>query len=220
KSEWADNTFQLNISAFHMKWSDYQVSVFNLGQWWIRGTVNAGGAESTGAEVNWTWQATDRFKIRGSLFATDAKFTDDFFSPDDPTNLEIRKGQDMPNSPPYKAWLALGYDVPGVFGGDLSLYYDVSVQGEVWNTSGNARDESEDGLASSWVHHNLSAGLDLPSQWNVTLKVNNLFDQDTATYINDQIQGYSETFPTATRDRRNSNRGRPRTVWLSLRKDF
>jgi iron complex outermembrane receptor protein len=220
KSEWADNTFQLNISAFHMKWSDYQNSVFNIGQWWVRGIVNGGGAESTGVEVNFTWQATDRLKVRGSVFSADAKFTDDFFSPDDPTNLEIRDGQDMPNSPSLKTWLSLGYDVPNVLGGDLSFYYDVTYQAEVWNTTGNARDESADGLAPSWVHHNFSVGLNLPNQFNVTMKVNNVFDQDSASYINDYIQGYSETFANQSRDRLNANQGRPRTVWLSLRKDF
>ncbi len=220
KSEWADNTFQLNVSAFHMEWSDYQNSVFNLGQWWLRGTVNAGGAESTGVEANFTWQATDRFKIRGSVFATDAQFTNNFFAPDDATFLEVRKGQDMPNSPPLKLWAALAYDVPNVLGGDLSFYYDVSYQDEVWNTSDNARDEALDGRSSSWTHHNFSVGLDLPSQLNVTVKVNNVFDDSTGSYINDFIQGYSEEFSTQARDRLNQNNGRPRTVWLSLRKDF
>ena len=220
KSEWADNTFQLNVSAFRMEWDDIQIALFDLGQWWIRGTDNAGTAESTGFEVNFTWQATDQLKIRGSVFTTDAEFTSDYFSPSDPTDQIIVKGQDMPNSPPLKAWMSFAYDVPNVMGGDLSFYYDVSYQDEVWNTTENARDEDTSGLAESWTYHNFSVGLTLPSQLNVTLKVNNLFDQDTATYINDSIQGYSEEFPNGTRDRRNANRGRPRTVWLSLRKDF
>ena len=220
KSEWADSTFQLNVSAFQMKWKDYQNSVFGLGQWWIRGVVNSGEAESTGIEANFTWHASDRFKIRGSVFAADARFLNDFYAPDDPTDLQIRKGQDMPNSPALKSWLSMSYDVPDVLGGDLSFYYDVSYQGEVWNTSDNARDKDTTGLAPSWVYHNFSVGLDLPSQLNVTFKVNNVFDQSTASYINDSIQGYSEEFPNQTRDRFNANRGRPRTMWLSLRKDF
>lgn len=220
KSEWADNTFQLNLSAFRMEWQDIQVSLFSLGQWWIRGTVNGGGAKSQGVEANFTWHATDRLKLRGSVFKTDATFTDEFINPADPTDIRIRKGQDMPNSPPLKAWLSLGYDIPGILGGDLSLYYDVSYQGETWNTATNARDKAADGLSPSWTYHNLIVGLDLPSQLNVSMKINNLFDQEYSSYINDSIQGYSEEFPSQTRDRLNSNRGRPRTVWLSLRKDF
>ncbi len=220
KSEWADNTFQLNISAFQMKWKDYQNSVFGLGQWWIRGVVNSGEAESTGVEANFTWHASDQLKIRGSVFSADATFLNDFYAPDDPTDLQIRKDQDMPNSPALKAWMQVSYDIPNVLGGDLSLYYDVSYQDEVWNTSGNARDKDPTGLAPSWTHHNFSVGLDFPSQFNVTFKVTNLFDDDTASYIDDSIQGYSEEFPNETRDRFNANRGRPRTMWLSLRKDF
>lgn len=220
KSEWYDNTLQFNMSAFHMVWSDYQRSVFGLGQWWIRGTVNAGEAESTGFEANFTLQASDRLKIRGSLFHADATFTDDFVAPDDPADLQIRKGQDMPNSPEWKAWMSLAYDLPDVWGGDMSFYYDVSYQEEVWNTSGNARDKDQTGLAPSWVHHNFSVGLMLPSQLSFTLKVNNVFNNDTASYIANSIQGYSQAFPLETRDRFNANRGRPRTFWLSMRKDF
>jgi outer membrane receptor protein involved in Fe transport len=220
KSEWADSTFQLNVSAFQMKWKDYQNSVFGLGQWWIRGVVNSGEAESTGVEANFTWHASDQLKFRGSVFSADAKFLNDFYAPDDPTDLLIRKGQDMPNSPALKAWLSVSYDIPEVLGGDLSFYYDVSYQDEVWNTSSNARDEDTSGLAPSWTHHNVSVGLDLPSQLNVTFKVTNLFDDETPSYINNSIQGYSEEFPNQTRDRFNATRGRPRTMWLSLRKDF
>ena len=96
KSEWADNTFQLNVSAFLMNWRDYQQSIFGAGQWWVRGTTNAGGAESRGVEVNFTWQATDQFRIRGSYFRANAEFTDFFVNPTN-DSLEIRKGQDMPN---------------------------------------------------------------------------------------------------------------------------
>ena len=116
--------------------------------------------------------------------------------------------------------MSLAYEVPDVLGGDLSLYYDFSYQDETWNTTGNARDNDETGLAPSWTHSNLSVGLDLPNDLGVTIRVNNLFDQEHATYINDTIQGYSEEFPTQTRDRLNSAEGRPRTVWLSLRKGF
>jgi iron complex outermembrane receptor protein len=212
KTEWADNTFQLNVSAFLMEWTDYQDSIWGLGQWWIRGTNNAGEAESLGIEANFTWNATDRLKLRGSIFTADATFTKE--------TGNVRKGQDMPNSPDMRAWAAVMYDIPDVLGGDVSLYYDVSYQAEVYNTTGNARDKNPAGLAPSWVHHNFSAGLDLRNQLNISLKVTNVFDQSTSSYISNNIQDYAGAFPGQTRDLRNSNHGRPRTVWLSLRKDF
>lgn len=219
KTEWADNTFQLNASAFMMKWSDVHESIFGLGQWWIRGTTNARTAESIGIEVNFNWQATDNLSFRGSLFLADATFTKEYLNPDDGDQI-VRKGQDMANSPDTKAWANMMYTMPDVFGGALTFYYDVAYQAEVWNTTSNARDEDITGLAPSWVHHNASATLDFPSELRLTLKVDNLFDQNTPTYIASGIQSYSNEFPNASRDRFNSNRGRPRTVWISLRKDF
>lgn len=222
KSEWADNTFQLNVSLFHMEWSDYQDSVFGLDDnpWWVRGTINSGSAESTGAEVNFKWQATDQLSINGSFLTTNAEFTDNVIALDDPTELRIRDGQDMPGSPPKKAWASVNYDIPDVLGGTMSFYYQVSYQDATWNNTDNARDKNSNGLASSWNNHNLSMGLHLPNDFSITARVNNIFDQNSTTYINDTIQGYSETFPNETRDRLNANRGRPRTVWLSLRKGF
>lgn len=219
KTEWADNTFQLNASAFVMQWSDVHESIFGLGQWWIRGTTNAKTAESVGLEVNFIWQATDRLSFRGSFFRADATFTNYYRNPDD-GSLIIRNGQDMANSPDTKAWANVMYEIPDVLGGDLSFYYDLSFQAEVWNTTSNARDEDVTGQAPSWVHHNFSATLYLPSRLSLGLKINNVFDQDTSTYIASGIQSYSNEFPNGSRDRYNSNRGRPRTVWLSLRKDF
>jgi len=223
KSEWLDNTLQVNLQAFYMKWTDYQVSVWGLGAWWIRGSVNAGDAESTGIEANATWQATDNFKVRASLFAADAEFTEDYFRPAEPgedPDLQIRKGMVMPGSPDLKAFLSFTYDVPDVLGGDMWMYFDRSYQSETWNNTGNIRDNDTRGLSESWTHSNLQAGLDFKNDFSITLRVNNVFDEDTHTSINDGILGYSEEFPDSTRDKSNRNEGRPRTAWLSLRKGF
>lgn len=220
KSQWADNTVQLNVSVFHMRWTDYQVSVFGIGQWWIRGTVNADTAESTGVELSATWQATDNFKIKGSLFRANAEFTSNFFEPSDPTSLKFRKGMAMPNSPDAKAWLSLTYDIPNVFGGDMWVYYDIAYQAETWNRDDFILNNDTRGLAPSWTHSNLSFGLDFNNNLNFTLLVNNLFDEATYSYINPNIMGYADDFPNNTRDLSNRNEGRPRTVWLTMRKGF
>jgi iron complex outermembrane receptor protein len=219
KTEWADNSFQLNASAFLMSWKDVQVSLFDIGQWWVRGTTNANTAESLGMEVNFTWNVTDRLKFRGSVFQANAKFTADYFNPDSGDQI-IANGQDMPNSPPLKLWGAVMYDVPDILGGTLSFYYDMSYQDATWNNTDNALNERANGLSPSWTYSSLSAGLNYESGLNLSLRVTNLFDESTGSYINDSIQNYSEDFPTQTRDRRNTNHGRPRTIWVSLRKDF
>jgi len=219
KTEWADNSFQFNASAFLMEWQDVQVSVFGVGQWWLRGTVNAETAESIGFEVNFTWQATDRLKLRGSIFSADAEFTADYFDPTD-GELVIAKGQDMPNSTPLKLWGAIMYDIPNFLGGELSLYFDTSYQDSTYNNTFNARTEDPTGRAPSWTYSNFSAGMYWDNELSLTVRVNNVFDESTASYINDSIQNYSLAFENPSRDLLNANHGRPRTVWLSLRKDF
>ena len=112
------------------------------------------------------------------------------------------------------------YDIPNFLGGELSLYFDTSYQDSTYNNTFNARTEDETGQSPSWTHSNFSAGMYWDNDLSLTLRVNNVFDESTASYINDSIQNYSTEFPTSTRDRLNANHGRPRTVWLSLRKDF
>ena len=102
----------------------------------------------------------------------------------------------------------------------MSLYYAFSAQGETWNTTDNARDSNEFGLAPSWTYSNASASLRWPNDLSLTLRVDNAFDEDTHSYRNNSIRNYSGAFPTETRDRLNRNEGRPRTVWLSLYKGF
>ena len=219
KSQWADNTVQLNVQLFYMKWSGYQDSVFSIGQWWVRGTINAGGAETTGVEAELIWQVSDNFRIKGSLFRGKSEFKEDYVHPESGA-LTIRKGMTMPGSPESKAWLSLVYDIPGVLGGDFWTYYDFSYQSETWNTTSNIRDNDVTGLAPSWTHSNLIFGLDYDNDLSVTIKINNLFDEATHSYMNTGIRGNAEEFPGQTRDLTNRNEGRPRTVWFTMRKGF
>ena len=219
KSQWADNTVQLNVQLFHMKWSGYQDSVSSIGPWWVRGTVNAGSAEATGLEAELTWQVSENFRVKGSLFRGKSEFGEDSFHPES-GNLTIRKGMTMPGSPESKAWVSLGYDIPGVLGGDFWTYYDFSYQSETWNNTGNIRDNDVTGLAPSWTHSNLIFGLDFESDLSLTIKINNLFDETTHSYMNTGIRGNAEEFPGQARDLTNRNEGRPRTIWFTARKGF
>jgi iron complex outermembrane receptor protein len=219
KSQWLDNTLQLNASLFYMDWEDYQSEVFGVGAWWVRGTTNGNGAETKGAEINLAWQATQNMKIEGSLFLANAKFTADFADPNDPTTIQIAEGQPMPGSPDEKAWLSVTYDIPNVLGGDLWLYYDIAYRSETWNDTGHARDKDTSGLADSWTYSNFQMGLEMGNDLSVTLKVNNLFDQETYNWVSTSSNDDADIFG----DQRFHNLrslDRPRTMWLSLKKRF
>ena len=54
KSQWLDNTLQLNVAAFLMKWDDIQLNSNGSTPWWVRGNFNGGKAEQKGVELNGT----------------------------------------------------------------------------------------------------------------------------------------------------------------------
>ncbi len=219
KSQWLDQRLQINASVFLMKWDDYHDTVFGIGPWWVRGTVNAETAESKGIEINATWQATDRLQFRGSVYLGNAEFTDTFLDPGD-GDVEIRDGMPMPGAPDEKAWLSITYDIPNVFGGDLWFYYDVSYQSETWNHTSDIRDRDMEGLSPSWTISNLRVGLELENDLTFTLMVSNLFDEPSHSYTSTTLNGYAELFGQANPIHNIRAEGRPRTAWLSMKKRF
>ena len=184
-----------------------------------RGTVNASTAESKGLEINATWHATDQLKFKGSLYLGNSEFTDDFLHPGS-GDLRIRDGMPMPGSPEETAWLSVTYDVPNVLGGDLWFYYDITYKSEIWNRTADIRDRDMNGLAPSWTVSNLQIGLDLQNDLSFTLKVNNVFDESSYSYVSTTLNGYAEIFGQANPVHNIRSDARPRTAWLTMKKRF
>jgi len=186
KSYWWDKRVKLNATLFQMKWSDYQQSA-TFGQWWNRGTLNAGDAGSTGIELDLGLQATDNLKINLSLFAADAKFDDDiyFSALADTTSgdVDIRKDMDLPSSPDLKGHVSVLYDIPKMLGGSAWVYFDRSYQSETWNGTTDIVANNRNGLSRSYNVSNLSFGLDMPDGLEFTLQIDNVFDSNDSTYV-------------------------------------
>ena len=237
KSTWFDDRLTLNVSAFYMEWKDYlQGADFgDDGEWWLGGTVNAGGAETTGAEIGLRLQATERLFLSANIFHADAKFQDDFCNnfengvkvpcenlPDgsiDPDDVDIRKGQDMPNSPDTTFWTSAYYEIPDVLGANMWFYLDYSYTSETWNGTSEARDLDTEGLSPSRNYSNFSFGMQWPNAFDVEVVVNNLTEEKGYSYIFTGEGGNADDFGS---DRYQQQRAqdRPRTVWLRLRKGF
>ncbi len=236
KSEWMDGRLTVNASIFQMEWKDYlQGASFPDGEWWLRGTINAGGAETTGLETQIRWQASERLSFGANLFYANAEFKDTFCNNFvggvqqpcvtdangniDPSNVQIATGQDLPNSPEKTAWASVSYGIPDVLGGNLWFYYDVSYTSETWAGPTEARDGDLQGLAPPRRYSNLSAGLQLQNGLDIELAVNNLTNEKGYGFVFTGESGNADTFGDA-RYQQQRAQDRPRTVWLTLRKGF
>ena len=218
KSNWMDNQLQLNAQYFLMEWSGMQIAHWGgVGPWWVGGTVNAETAESSGLEFDIKYQVTENLNISGSATFSDAKFTKEYVSP---AGDVYRNGMSMPNSPDRKAYLGITYEQPDVAGGDLWVYYGVSYQSESWNRTGNIIDNDRNGISPSHDNSNLSIGLDnLGDGWNVSLYIDNVFDQASYSFVNTNANTYTDLFGTDSQ-RNVRSLAQPRTTWLVVRKTY
>jgi outer membrane receptor protein involved in Fe transport len=243
KSQWLDNRVTINASAFYMEWEDYMQSA-TFDQWWLNGTVNAGGAETKGIELQAEWRATDQLTLAANLFVADAEFQDNFcndfvnnvnlgcvinangepvYTSLDSSGNEIQAdivaGMRMPNSPDTKVHASIYYTIPQVFGGNLWLYYDYYYSSDVWNNTANILENNTAGVSPAWSVSSFSAGLELDNQWDIELNIRNLFDDDGYSYVATWEAGYADMFGDP-RYHRIRAQERPRTYWLTVRKGF
>ncbi|MEM7282305.1 MAG: TonB-dependent receptor [Pseudomonadota bacterium] len=236
KSQWLDKRLTINSSLFRMEWTDYlQGASFPDGEWWLRGTINAGRAETTGIETQIRWQTTDRLSFGANLFFADAEFKDTFCNnfengvlqpcnllPDgsiDPDNIQILSGMRLPNSPDKTAWANVYYEVPDVLGGSLWFYYDISYQGATWAGTTEIRDNDVSARSPATRFSNFSVGLSLENSLDIELNINNVTNENGFNFTFTGESGNAATFGDP-RYRQQRAQFRPRTVWLTLRKGF
>ena len=217
KSEWLDNRLQLNVSLFFMEWDDIQINDSSeSGPWWLSGTVNAGAAETKGAEINATWYVTDNFVFESSVFLAEPEFAETFEKQDGGV---IEAGMPMPNSPERKYWAAVQYTMPDldILDGELWFRYDTSYQSETINSLTNVIQRDPMGVVPSWTTANFQTGLNLDSGWDVSLMVRNVWDQRNINWLSTPLTG--EFFGDSRFNIRHALQ-RPRTISLTVRKSF
>jgi outer membrane receptor protein involved in Fe transport len=148
RSEWLDGSLIVNGAIYHIDWEGPQVAGATLvGLQPI--TKNGGGAETEGFEVNFSWDLTDRFTMRGSYSQVRAELTEDspflitIFNSANNFVLPALTGNpavDAPFQPFYDLGGAAGdpltsYRLPGLAGDRLpgspeyqySLFFDYSI---------------------------------------------------------------------------------------------
>lgn len=121
KSDLTDN-FRLNVAAFMLDHKNRQyISVFpdpNDGTVLNQRLGNVGQSDAVGAEVEFTWLATDQLTLMGSLGVIDADFKNVMSWDPVQGEIDITENFVITNTPGTEANLAFSYNVP-LNSGDL-----------------------------------------------------------------------------------------------------
>ncbi len=230
KSEWLGSRLQVNAAFFHMEWDDIQLVIGSAGDglWWLNGTVNGGGGENTGFEVDVDWRVTENLRLSGSAYIGDAHFTHDYITPEG--ELEVSAGTQMPDSASEKLSFAVDYTFRNVFGGDMFIRYDTYYVGPMFSALWRADDanpnspEYETGAkedVDSYTKSNLQLGYSSArGDWTATLMVRNLTNARANTFTGRGAGYYAEEYWGHTGFSDTNNLARPRTVSLKFTKRF
>ncbi len=215
-----DNRLFLNLSAFHNKYKDIQLSIFTeytitsgptAGQKaFIGDFTNAGSGTVNGLEVEYQWLPTDHFVVSGNLAWLDAKYDTYMFK-----GINIADQQQFTNAPDFSGAINLEYRTELGAAGSLSARVGYSYQSDVVATTEIVRDPitgvltqpiTEDGYGL------VGAGViwKLNDAWTVSLQGSNLTDKEykTTGYVIPAVGVRSAFY------------GPPRQYSLSVKYDF
>ncbi|MEH6607074.1 MAG: TonB-dependent receptor [Pseudomonadales bacterium] len=236
KSQWLDNSLQLNISIYYMEWEDIQRGITDPDDWAANGTVNMGDATIQGFEATFSYQATSNLRFDASYAKSDSELKNDYYYSDiidvEPGSGEDEqlgaKGQELAIAPPTKWWVGVEYNVPGIFGAvDGWIRYDHSWQEEMYHDWWNAMN-AETGyggkkLIGDASEGSLKLGLISQDSWRLTLSIWNIWDDRNAQWVDSSSDGdFGETgtWPEVGRYVNMPGYNRPREIEVSFSKDF
>jgi iron complex outermembrane recepter protein len=215
KTQWRDNSLQLNASLFLMQWNDIQIN--DQGdRWWVRGIFNGGKAEQKGIEVNGNWNLTRNLALEASVFLADPEFTEETIFTDGDV---LPAGSPMPISPDRKYFAAIEYTVPRFMSwpGNTWLRGSWSWHSETWKNLTAIIDNDRDLLIEPWSVSNLQFGFTHDNQWDISLNIRNVFDQHNVDWMGSTDYGALFGDP---RFRYPRTQQRPRTVTVAFSKKW
>jgi outer membrane receptor protein involved in Fe transport len=229
KSQWLDDSLQVNISTYWMEWQDMQRGITDPNDWSVNGHINVGDAEASGIEASFVYQVTERFKVEGSYAQSESEIQNDFYAStvidglgDDQDWLVASKGQSLALAPPSKWWLGFEYSVPNAFG-DIGAWFRfdhsfTEAYNHDWWNAQYGRPLIPDSDESSF-----QAGLWVDDDWDLTLSIWNVFDDRNAGWVEsgyDQHFGENGRWAGTNRYVNMPSYNAPRQIELSFKKNF
>ena len=178
KMSFLDQRLFLNLSAFHNKYEDIQLSVFtqyidgNGNPQFFGDFTNAGKGTVNGAEVEYQFLPTANWLISGNLAWLDAKY-DEFIT----GGVNVADTQYFTNAPEFSGALNVEYRTDLANGGNLSARVTYSYQSEVYPTTDLSEAIKQPGYGL------LGAGVVWRANdaWSFSLQGTNLADEEYRT---------------------------------------
>ena len=238
KADALDNKLRLNVAAFYFPYNNIVLnSTFCADlppgqQVPCLRPSNVGSAKVKGFEAEAFYYPTESFSIDASLSYLDFQYKEI----DATAGTGVALGDVTPYTPEWKYSFGAQYDIPDVFGGELSFRIDGSYQSEIFTEAGNVREllvpnnvaptapfglPGGGGPIATLVADNLIEGYFLANaramwnsgdgNWGVALEVKNLTDKYyLTTKVNDAYAvGHVYGSP-----------GKPRTFAVTLKRNF
>lgn len=187
KTQWLDNSLQLNLSAFFYDYEDVQIygPLFQTILGPLFGITNAGEAEVYGMEAELRWRAAQGLDIRMGLGLLDTEITDSFVD-------NIAEGSDLPNSPDVNFNTGISYEWNLTDGLVADILVDASYKGEVSYDIVNQPPETlEDGY---WLVNARAGVTSANGKWGVHLWGKNITDEVYRTQVLTSTVGFGESY--------------------------
>ncbi|TQM12726.1 iron complex outermembrane receptor protein [Pseudoxanthomonas sp. 3HH-4] len=178
KMSFLDQRMFLNLSAFHNKYEDIQLSVFtqyidgNGNPQFFGDFTNAGKGTVNGVEVEYQFLPSQNWLISGNLAWLDAKY-DEFIT----GGVNVADSQYFTNAPEFSGALNVEYRTDLANGGNLSARVTYSYQSEVYPTTDLSEAIKQPGYGL------LGAGVVWRANdaWSFSLQGTNLTDEEYRT---------------------------------------
>lgn len=180
KMAFLDQRLFLNLSAFHNKYKDIQLSVFTgidtngdgVNDAFFGDFTNAGKGTVNGLEVEYQYLPTPNWLISGNLAWLDTKY-DEYID----GGINVADKMKFTNAPEFSGALNVEYRTELSNGGNLAARVGYSYQSEVWPTTDLSPVIRQDGYGL------VNAGViwKLNDAWTFSLQGTNLADKEYRT---------------------------------------
>lgn len=186
KTEWFDNTLQINIAGYHMKWKDIQIQIEDPDPFIFQlGFVNFPQAKIDGFEVDAHWVPTDQWDLGGALAYNKARIS----KTETLGDFTAVSGTRLPITPDWKFSFWVEHTFATEFlGGVPYARFDFSHTGESISSLGGF-EAAVVGVPPSpqdpFTVGDLSFGL-TADMWDASFYIDNVWDERGEVYFNNR----------------------------------